>query len=297
MAPTAPAAHPARPRTMRRAFRRHERAIWHAVALLAGALFFIPFIWLILTAFVRYGGLDLGFAGGLTFGNFTGLFHGSAISDALGEGVGAALLNSLYLSTATTIVTTAVAILAGYPLARFRLPGSDAIVYAIVFVAGLPIIAIVIPTYDLFVACGFVGSRLWTALFMAATSLPFSVWIARNFIDAVPVELEEAAATEGAGILATLRYVTVPLVLPGALVIALYTFIQSWSNFFVPFILLDSPKLPASVTIYQFFGQNTVNYGGVAAFSLLFSALPALLYVVLSKWGGGSSIFSGAVKG
>jgi multiple sugar transport system permease protein len=277
--------------------KRREDLIWRCLALLVAVLFLIPFIWLVLTAFVRYGGLDLTTTGGFTVRNFTTLFQNNAASQAIGEGIGGALLNSFYLSAGTMVLTTVVALVAAYPLSRFNIRGKNVIIYAIVFMTGLPIIAVVIPTYDLLVEYNLIDSQLWTILFMTATSLPFAVWIGKNFIDSVPVELEEAAATEGAGVAKTLLYVTVPLVRPGALVIAIYTFIQAWSNFFVPFILLDPPKLPAAVTIYQFFGQYTVNYSGLAAFAIVFTAVPVALYVVLSKWSGGNSLFSGAVKG
>lgn len=283
---------------LQRVLRRNERRVWQSVALFVGVLFLVPFVWLILTAFVRYGGLDLSTKGGLTGSNFSGLFGSTPTAQAIGEGVGAALLNSFWLSAGTMVITTAIALITAYPLARFDIKGKNAIVYGIVFVTGLPIVAVVIPTYEIFLRYNLVNSRIWTILFMTATSLPFAVWIGKNFIDRVPIELEESASTEGAGVVKTLRYVTVPLVLPGALVIAIYTFIQAWSNFFVPFILLDSPKLPAAVTIYQFFGQYTVNYSGLAAFSILFTAVPVGLYIGLSKWaGGGGSLFGGAIKG
>jgi multiple sugar transport system permease protein len=281
----------------RRALHGRERLAWQSLAILVGILFLVPFVWLVLTAFVRYGGLDLSTTGGFTTSNFSDLFKNNATAQAVGENVGQALVYSFYLSAGTMIITTAIALFTAYPLSRFNIRGKNAVVYGIVFITGLPIVAIVIPTYDIFLRYNLVDSPLWTILFMTATSLPFAVWIGKNFIDSVPFELEEAAATEGAGTLRTLRYVTMPLVTPGALVIAIYTFIQSWSNFFVPFIFLDTPKLPAAVTIYQFFGQYTVNYGGLAAFSIIFTAVPVVLYVVLSKWSGGNSLFSGAVKG
>jgi multiple sugar transport system permease protein len=276
---------------------RRRTSSWNLVAIGVGILFLLPFAWLVLTAFERYGGLDLSTGGGLTFSNFTQLFRNTTESQAVGEGVGRALLDSVYLSAGTMIVTTVVALVAAYPLSRFNLPGRDPIIYGIVFVTGLPIIAVVIPTYDIFVTYNLINSMVWTILFMTATSLPFAVWIGKNFIDAVPIELEEAASTEGAGIFKTLRYVTIPLITPGATVIAFYTFIQAWGNFFVPFILLTTPKLPAAVTTYQFFGQYTTNYSGLAAFSLVFTAVPVAFYVVVSRWGGGESLFSGAIKG
>jgi multiple sugar transport system permease protein len=277
--------------------KKPSRWRWNVVALIVGLLFLAPFFWLILTAFEKFGGLDLTGGGGFTFSNFTGLFGNTAAAKDIGEGVGGALLNSIWLSAGTMIITTVVALIAGYALSRFSIPGRNTIVYAIVFVTGLPILAIVIPTYDIFVTYNLVNSLPWTILFLTATSLPFAVWLAKNFIDTVPLELEEAAATEGANVFRTLQRVTIPLVGPGATVIAFYTFIQAWGNFFVPFILLQSPKLPAAVTTYQFFGEHSTNYSGLAAFSIVFTAVPVIFYIVISKRNGGESLFAGAIRG
>jgi multiple sugar transport system permease protein len=145
--------------------------------LAVGVLFLVPFIWLVVTAFTKNGTLAVSFSGGLTTGNFSGLFAANSASEAIGEGVGGALLNSLYLSGGTMVITTVIAVLTAYPLSRFNIPGRNVLVYAIVFVTGLPIIAVIIPTYDIFVSLNFVNSLWWTVLFLTATSLPFAVWI------------------------------------------------------------------------------------------------------------------------
>jgi len=280
----------------RRAYKRRAHWGWNLLAVVVGILFSVPFIWLVVTALTNNGTLSLSLSGGLTASNFTNLLSSSG-TQAVGEGVGAALLNSVYLSAGTMVVTTVVAVLTAYPLSRFHIPGSNILVLAIVFVTGLPIVAVIIPTYDIFVSMNFINSLPWTILFLAATSLPFAVWIAKNFIDSVPIELEEAAATEGAGTLRTVMHITAPLSIPGLLVVALFTFIQSWSNFFIPFVLLQTPKLPASVTIYQFFSVHAINYSGLCAFAVIFTAVPVVLYVLLSRRTGGLSLFAGAVKG
>ena len=172
---------------------------WNLLAIVVGILFLVPFIWLVVTALTHNGTLSLSLSGGLTTSNFTSLFSSTGAAEAIGESVGGALLNSVYLAAGTMVITTIVAVLTAYPLSRFHIPGSNILILAIVFATGLPIVAVVIPTYDIFVSLNFVNSLLWTVLFLAATSLPFAVWIAKNFIDSVPIELEEAAATEGAG--------------------------------------------------------------------------------------------------
>jgi len=82
-------------------------------------------------------------------------------------------------------------------------------------------------------------------------------------------------------------------------VVAIFTFVGMWGNFFVPFVLLLSPdKLPASVSIYTFFSQyGQVAYGQLAAYSLLYSGPVVILFLFLSRKLGGAFAFGGAVKG
>jgi multiple sugar transport system permease protein len=135
--------------------------------------------------------------------------------------------------------------------------------------------------------------------FLAATSLPMAIWMAKNFMDSVPISLEEAAWTDGASMFSTLTRIVVPLMRPGIAVVFIFVFIQAWGNFFVPFVLLLSPdKQPAAVSIFNFFGQyGSVAYGQLAAFSIVYSVPVIALYVLVSRTLGGSNALAGAVKG
>jgi multiple sugar transport system permease protein len=86
---------------------------------------------------------------------------------------------------------------------------------------------------------------------------------------------------------------------PGFAVVTVYSFIMMWGNFFVPFMLLISPEqLPASVSIFTFFGNfGSIAYGELAAFSILYSTPVLLLYILISKRLGGGFTLGGAVKG
>jgi multiple sugar transport system permease protein len=138
-----------------------------------------------------------------------------------------------------------------------------------------------------------------TAFFLATSQLPFAIWLMKNFMDGVPTVLEEAAWTDGASWLQTLTRVIVPLMGPGITVVMIYSFIMMWGNFFVPFILLLTPdQLPASVSIFTFFGNyGTIVYGQLAAFSILYSTPVVLLYVLIAGRLGGGFTLGGAVKG
>ncbi|TFB90971.1 carbohydrate ABC transporter permease [Cryobacterium sp. HLT2-28] len=209
------------------------------------------------------------------------------------------LWNSLLLSGGAAVATVVAAVLAAYPLSRYTMRFNKPFMYAILFGTCLPITAIMVPVYSLFVRLNLIDSMPATIFFMAATSLPMAIWMTKNFMDSVPISLEEAAWVDGASAMTALRRVVVPLMRPGLGVVFIFVFIQAWGNFFVPFVLLLSPsKQPAAVSIYSFFGQyGAIAYGQLAAFSVLYSVPVILLYALVSRGMGASFTLSGAIKG
>ncbi len=209
------------------------------------------------------------------------------------------LLNSVILSVGSAALTVSAAVLAAYPLSRFNTRFNRPFLYTVLFGTCLPITAIMVPVYSLFVQLNLLDSLAATTFFMAATFLPMAIWMTKNFMDSVPISLEEAAWMDGASSMKALWHVVVPLMRPGLGVVFIFVFIQAWGNFFVPFILLFSlNNQPAAVSIFRFFGQyGSVAYGELAAFSILYSMPVILLYIVVSRGFGGSFTVSGAMKG
>jgi len=209
------------------------------------------------------------------------------------------LANGLVMCGGSSLVTVVAATLAAYPLSRYTLRFKRPFLYVILFATGLPVTAIMVPVYGLFVRLDLLDSMTGTALFLSATSLPFAIWLTKSFMDNVPVSLEEAAWVDGASGMRALWSVVIPLMLPGMAVVGIFTFILAWGNFFVPFVLLLSPeKQPASVTVFTFFGQyGAVAYGQLAAYSILYSVPVVVLYVLVSRALGGAFNLAGAVKG
>ncbi len=187
----------------------------------------------------------------------------------------------------------------GYPLSRYRSRFSRPYLLTILFSTCLPITAIMVPVYALFVRVNLIDTLYGTALFLATAQLPFAIWLMKNFMDGIPRVLEEAAWTDGASWFQALWRVILPLMGPGVTVVTIYTFAIMWGNFFVPFLLLLSPEqLPASVSIFTFFGNyGAIAFGQLAAFSILYSTPVVLLYVLISRRLGGGFALGGAVKG
>lgn len=293
---TAPAATatPTVPRTRPRGRPRLSgRLLASLVLLLLAAAFVVPLLWVIFAAFNGdpSQGIKIMWPHPFTLDNFKAVMTP--------ETTYVPLLNGAVLCVGGTLITMVCATLAAYPLSRYRSRLKRPFLVTILFSTGLPITAIMVPVYGLFVQLAIDDSIPATMVFMATTALPISIWLTKNFMDGVPIELEEAAWTDGASPMRGLLRVVMPLMAPGLSVVAIYTFIGLWGNFFVPFILLLTPeKQPMSVTIYTFFGQyGQVVYGQLAAYALLYSLPSVLLYLVLNRRLGGAFAFGGGVKG
>ena len=259
------------------------------LALVVG--FLVPLVWLVLAAFDAQAGAAVSWPDPWTLRNFDAILTVDTTYRPM--------LNGAILCGGGTILTVVAALLAAYPLSRYQFRAKRPFLLTILFATGLPITAIMVPVYGLFVQTNLIDTFSGTILFMATTALPISIWLTKNFMDGVPIELEEAAWTDGASAMQSLRAIVLPLMWPGVAVVTIYTFIGLWGNFFVPFVLLSSnDQLPASVSIYTFFGQyGQIVYGQLAAYSMLYSLPAVLLYLLLSRRLGGAFSFSGAVKG
>lgn len=273
--------------------RAHQRARVPADAalILIGACFILPLLWLVLASLDPSAGHEARLPAEPSMANFFAIMTPGLLFQPL--------WNSLLLSAGTAAVNLIAAVLAAYPLSRYQSRFNKPFMYTVLFGTCLPITAIMVPVYGLFVQLDLLDSMPATICFMATTTLPMAIWMTKNFMDAVPVSLEEAAWVDGASGMTALRTIVLPLMRQGLGVVFIFVFIQAWGNFFVPFVLLLSEaRQPAAVSIFSFFGQHgAVAYGQLAAFSILYSVPVLALYVIVAKGAGSSFALSGAVKG
>ncbi|MEV7392371.1 MULTISPECIES: carbohydrate ABC transporter permease [unclassified Streptomyces] len=274
-----------------RSRRRSRRLAADLGLLVVAAAFVLPLAWVVLSAVDPHAGLRVKIPDGFTFGNFDAILTPDITYTPL--------LNSLILCGGATALTVVCAALAAYPLSRYRSRLNRPFLLSILFATSLPITAIMVPVYALFVRINLIDTMQGTILFFAASQLPFAIWLMKNFMDGVPKELEEAAWTDGANSAQSLVRIVLPLMGPGLAVVTVFAFVMMWGNFFVPFMLLLSPdQMPASVSINDFFGnRGMVAYGQLAAFSVIYSTPVILLYVLVARRLGGGFALGGAVKG
>lgn len=266
------------------------RLVLNIVMVIIGVAFLLPLLWLILASLNPHAGDSLALPRPFSILNYR---------LALRAGAGAAIDNSLYLAGVSTVIATAVSTMAGFMLARRKIRFKGAFLVLVLFLTGIPVTLLLIPTYQIFVNLNWLNSRFSTSVVLASMSVPFSIWLLKNFIGQVPAEFEEAAAIEGASEISILFRIVIPLIVPGILVSAILTFINSWGAFLIPLVLDANPSdTPGAVGIYQFMSANgQVQFGQLAAYSVLFSVPVIILYLISSRWLSGGFSFAGGVKG
>ena len=271
--------------------RKMKKAAPYIILSLLALIFALPLIWIVLASLDPNAASNVKLPDSLTLGNYVEVLKSQANQRAL--------KNGLIISLGQSLVVVVVAILAAYPLSRHELKCKKMFMYTILFMTALPMTAVMVPVYKLFLSMNLYNKLTGVILFMSATSLPYAIWMMKNFMDGVPMELEEAAKVDGATTLTGILKIIVPLMFPGICVVFIYTFSGSWGNFFVPYILLSTAeKMPASVQLYQFFGQNgTVVYGQLAAYSALYALPSIILYVLSQSYMSKGFNLSGAAKG
>jgi len=249
-------------------------------------LFALPLLWLVLASVDKHASWSIAIPH-FTLSNF-----GSSLAD----GRGSSLVASLELAAIATVVGTVTGTLAAYAFSRRHIPWKGPALLFVLLLSAVPINVIIIPVYQIFSQAGWL-SLIPTAIFLGITGLPFEIWMIKNFIDAVPTELEEAARVENVGTMRIIGRIVVPLAAPGIGAAAIYGFVNAWGAFLIPLVLIsNTAQQPAAITVYSFISAAEVNYGGIAAFSILYS-LPVLgLYLVMGRWFRGGFVLGGALK-
>jgi multiple sugar transport system permease protein len=258
---------------------------------LIGIAFIVPLLWMVFASIDPNANLMLKIPKHITLNNLKDILTNAENQRAF--------INGIFLSFGQAVLVVFVAGLAAYPLSRYSLRYKSPFMYLILFSTSLPITAVMVPVYQLFVTLKLQDSLIGVMIFLTASSLPYAIWMMKNFMDSIPLELEEAAWVDGSSIWKSLRVIITPLLLPGIFTVGIFTFSGSWGNFFVPFILIQTPeKMPASVSIYQFFGSHgLVEYGKLAAFSIIYTIPTVVLYVLSQRFMSKGFSFGGATKG
>jgi multiple sugar transport system permease protein len=260
------------------------------VVLLAGLGFvFLPFVWLLSTAFknqVDAFALPPLVVFQPTLDNFSILFTGTFVRYEI---------NSVVL----TVLATCVALLLGVPAGwALSLGGRGAEFMGVWLLATyiVPGIVFIVPMFLLFSQLGLTNTYLGVVLGYETGLLPFTVWMMRSYFADLPIELEDAARLDGASRLQALVHVILPISVTGISTVTILVAIGAWGEYFGTLILGGSNTFTATVGIYSLVNSVSNDFGHLAA-AVLFIVVPILLATVLAQRGLLRGLTGAAVKG
>ncbi|MEU9894014.1 carbohydrate ABC transporter permease [Streptomyces phaeochromogenes] len=264
------------------------------LALLAYLVFLaFPFLWLISTAFKpprELGSLHpTWIPKDPTLANFRQAFDEQPLLDAA--------LNSLTAAVGAAVIAVLIATPMAYVMARHRTRLARAATGWVVVSQAFPFVLVIIPLFLVLKNLRLINSVPGLIMVYVVWALPFALWMLVGYVRAVPTELEEAAAVDGAGRLRTLVSITAPLLAPGIVATALFAFISAWNEFFFALVLLKTPeKQTLPVVLTHFLGAEGVADLGPLAAAAFLATLPSLVvFAVIQKRITGGML-AGAVK-
>ena len=193
------------------------------------------------------------------------------------------LRNSLTVAAITVAIACVLAMLAAVAVGRFRFRFRTAVLVLVLVVQMVPLEALVIP--------------LGLAVAYVALSLPLAIWMMRGFVAAVPKEVEEAAYIDGASWPQMFWKVLFPLVAPGLVATAIFSFIVAWNEFVLAMTFMtQSENYTVAVGLRQFFGQYANDWGHVMAASTIITIPVMVFFILVQRWLV-AGLVQGAVKG
>lgn len=207
------------------------------------------------------------------------------------------LKNSILINTLAVVLVIIISIMAAYACQRMHWKLNNLVKTILLLGMMIPIHATLLPNYKIYNSIHMTDT-IWALLIpYVALSLPQGLFLMTGFIEAIPVELEEAAVMDGCGIYRILVQIITPLLKPSIATVAIMTFLNNWNEFMMASTYLSSPKwktLPFSVL--EFTGEYSSNYAVQFAVMALTAAPAVIVYIILNKHIT-KGVAMGAVKG
>ena len=205
------------------------------------------------------------------------------------------LFNIVFISAAAMFLTCVTASLAGYALGKKRFIGRGVLFTIIICAMALPKQVIVIPLLQEMTFLH-MNDNIW-AVILPTVGWPFGVFLMKQFSETIPTEILEAARVDGAGELRTFATVVLPMIKPGIGALAIFTFVNTWNDYFLQLVMLNSEEnwtLPLGIARLQ--GEMSTDFGLLMAGAALASIPIIVVFIAFQKYFT-QGIAMGAVKG
>jgi ABC-type glycerol-3-phosphate transport system permease component len=273
--------------------RRHSPVRAGAALIVAAATMFFfaaPVVWIFWASFKPSAALiGSSVAGiGFTFDNYVNVWNSR---------FGTMLVNSLMICGVAVVISTVIAACAAYVLSRYRFAYKKWLFAALVITQIFPWIVLTTPLFIMFAEMGLMNNRGALVFCYVTISLPFSIYLMVGYLDAIPRDLDEAALLDRCSRLQVLRHIVLPLMAPGLVATATYSFLLMWTEFLLALALITKTSLKTlPLGLALFFGEDTVDWGAVMAASAL-TTLPALILFLPVQSRLVAGLAAGSVKG
>lgn len=207
------------------------------------------------------------------------------------------MFNSLFICGISVIISTSVAVCASYVLSRYRFAYKKWLFGFLVLTQIFPWIVMMTPLFIMFAKFNLINNHFALMFCYVTITLPFSIYLMVGYLEALPRDLDEAALMDGCSRFQTMRHIILPLLAPGIVATATYSFLLMWTEFLLAIALLTKTSLKTlPLGLALFFGEETVDWGAVMAASAL-TTLPALLLFLPVQSRLVAGLSAGSVKG
>jgi ABC-type glycerol-3-phosphate transport system permease component len=199
------------------------------------------------------------------------------------------------VATVVTVLTIVTALPSGYGLARFNFWGRRLLALSILLAYLIPVVALLVPFFVIFKHLGLLDTYASIIIAHLLFTVPFAIWFMRGYLTYIPWELEEAARIDGCSRIGAVIRVIFPLLKPAVMAIGFFSFITSWQEFIYALIFTGINTATAPVALASFVQEAYVDWGGLAASTMMFSAPVAVVFIFFQRYLI-SGLMGGSVK-
>jgi multiple sugar transport system permease protein len=232
-----------------------------------------------------------------TLQNYLDIIFPSLASNSVPRTFAVALLNSIKIASAVTIISLVIGSMAAYALARIPFRFSRGILLGIIATRMIPEVSLILPLFIIASSLQLINKPIILIVTYMSFALPFAIWMMVAFFQTVPVELEDAARMDGCSRWGILFRVVIPISVPGLVSTAMFVFLLAWDEFFYALIFTSTlASKTAPVAMSEFVGRYAININGMMAGGIL-AALPPIILALAFQRYIVKGMTAGAVKG
>jgi multiple sugar transport system permease protein len=232
-----------------------------------------------------------------TLQNYLDIIFPSLATSSVPRTFAVALLNSIKIASAVTVICIVIGSLAAYALVRIPFRFNRSIQLGIITTRMIPEVSLILPLFIIASSLGLINKPIVLILAYMSFALPYAIWMMAAFFQSVPIELEDAARIDGCTRLGILFRVVMPISVPGLVSTAMFTFLLAWDEFFYALIFTNTlAAKTAPVAIAEFVGRYAMNINGMMAGGIIAALPPVILAFIFQRYIV-SGLTAGAVKG